>query len=96
MKKVCFTKDRPSLRPEQANREVYIHSNLGRLDTPPNLPDEIPSVQYFEVTVTGVVAVGESAGTADAIVPAASPTADDASRLRGSRRRASTAMNELD
>jgi isopentenyldiphosphate isomerase len=59
---VCFTKDRPSLKPEQANREVYIHINLARLDTPSDNPDEVQDVEYFEEeTIPTAVAVNVEA-----------------------------------
>ena len=47
MKKVCATKDRPNLRPEQAEREVFIHMNLARLDAPSNDADVLHQVQRF-------------------------------------------------
>ena len=43
MKKICFTKDRPSLKPEQANREAFVHYNLAKIDNVEGSDD----VEYF-------------------------------------------------
>jgi len=47
MKKVCATKDRPGLRPEQAEREVFIHMNLAPLDRPTGDIDALHQIQRF-------------------------------------------------
>ena len=47
MKKVCATKDRPGLRPEQADREVFTHMNLAPLDAPTGDVDVLHQVQRF-------------------------------------------------
>ena len=44
---VCHTKDRPNLRPEQAEREVFIHMNLAPLDAPTGDADVLHEVQRF-------------------------------------------------
>ena len=56
MKKVLFTEDRPSLSPQQANKECYIHFNIKRLDA---VPDWIES--YEEGSKDGVTPDSETA-----------------------------------
>ena len=76
MKKVCATKDRPGLRPEQAEREVFIHMNLAPLDAPTGEVDVLHDVRRFGNADDDTAIIADE----DSAVPAAgeNPASDGA------------------